>query len=183
MVDALEGMDERDRMISTRPVSRWNISDRLIRVGFILTGLKYRLMGLACGRGVSLYATVRIYQPARVSIGARSSLSDYTVVWGGGGVEIGSDVLISTHCSLVSVSHDAGALAKGLAYRQTTTTGPIRIGDNVWLGAGAVVLPGVAIGNNSIVGAGAVVTRDVAADCVAVGAPARVSRRLAGAGY
>jgi maltose O-acetyltransferase len=53
---------------------------------------------------------------------------------------------------------------------------PITIGDNVWLGGGAIVLPGVTIGDNTVVGAGAVVTRDLAADVVAVGNPARVIR-------
>jgi maltose O-acetyltransferase len=53
---------------------------------------------------------------------------------------------------------------------------PITIGDNVWLGGGAIVLAGVTIGTDSVVGAGAVVTRDVPAGVVAVGNPARVIR-------
>jgi maltose O-acetyltransferase len=55
---------------------------------------------------------------------------------------------------------------------------PITIGDNVWLGGGVIVCPGVSIGENTVVGAGAVVTRDLAADVVAVGNPARVVRRI-----
>lgn len=55
---------------------------------------------------------------------------------------------------------------------------PITIGDNVWIGGGAVVLPGVTIGDNSVIGAGAVVTKDVPANVVAVGNPARVVRSL-----
>ena len=57
---------------------------------------------------------------------------------------------------------------------------PITIGDNVWLGGGAIVLPGVTIGENTVVGAGAVVTRDLPANVVAVGNPARVVRTLDG---
>ena len=53
---------------------------------------------------------------------------------------------------------------------------PIVIGNDVWIGANAVVLPGVTIGDNVIVGAGAVVTRDIPANVVAVGNPARVLR-------
>lgn len=55
---------------------------------------------------------------------------------------------------------------------------PIRIDDNVWLGGGVIVCPGVSIGANSVVGAGSVVTRDLPENVVAVGNPARVSRRI-----
>src|SRR5690606_41455691 len=55
---------------------------------------------------------------------------------------------------------------------------PIVIEDNVWLGGGAIVLPGVTIGRDAVVGAGAVVTRDVPPGAVVVGNPARVVRRL-----
>lgn len=55
---------------------------------------------------------------------------------------------------------------------------PITIGDNVWLGSGAIVLAGVTIGENTVVGAGAVVTRDLPANVVAVGNPARVIRTI-----
>ena len=55
---------------------------------------------------------------------------------------------------------------------------PIHIGDNVWLGGGVIVCPGVSIGDNTVVGAGAVVTRDLPAHVVAVGNPARILRAL-----
>ena len=55
---------------------------------------------------------------------------------------------------------------------------PIVIGDNVWLGGGVIVCPGVTIGANTVVGAGAVVVRDLQANVVAVGNPARVVRRI-----
>jgi maltose O-acetyltransferase len=55
---------------------------------------------------------------------------------------------------------------------------PISIGDNVWLGGGVIVLPGITIGRNTVVGAGAVVTKPLPSDVVAVGNPARVVRSL-----
>ena len=55
---------------------------------------------------------------------------------------------------------------------------PITIGDNVWLGGGVIVCPGVTIGENTVVGAGAVVVKDLPANVVAVGNPARVVREI-----
>jgi maltose O-acetyltransferase len=55
---------------------------------------------------------------------------------------------------------------------------PITIGDNVWIGGGAIVLPGVTIGANTVVGAGSVVTKDLEPNIVAVGNPARVIREI-----
>ncbi len=55
---------------------------------------------------------------------------------------------------------------------------PIRIEDNVWVGAGAVILPGVTIGKNSVIGAGSVVTKDIPAGVVALGVPCRVLREI-----
>ena len=58
---------------------------------------------------------------------------------------------------------------------------PITLGRNVWLGGGVIVCPGVTIGDNSVVGAGSVVTRDIPANVVAVGNPARVIREISDA--
>lgn len=55
---------------------------------------------------------------------------------------------------------------------------PVRIGNNVWIGAGAVILPGITIGDDSVIGAGSVVTKDIPAGVVAVGNPCRVLREI-----
>ena len=63
--------------------------------------------------------------------------------------------------------------ARGLQYNKE-----IHIGNNVWIGAGAVVMPGVTIGDNAVIGAGSVVTKDIPANVVAVGNPCRVMREI-----
>ena len=55
---------------------------------------------------------------------------------------------------------------------------PVHIGNNVWIGAGAIILPGITIGDNSVIGAGSVVTKDIPANVVAVGNPCRVLREI-----
>ncbi|WP_299257942.1 sugar O-acetyltransferase [uncultured Kushneria sp.] len=90
-------------------------------------------------------------------------------------ITIGRDVQIGPNVQLLTPTHPIDAQAR----RNKLEAGaPIVIGDNVWLGGGAIVLAGVTIGENSVIGAGAVVTRDIPANVVAVGNPARVIRQL-----
>ena len=88
-------------------------------------------------------------------------------------VTIGDDVQIGPNVQLLTPTHPVAA---GPRRDKWEAALPITIGDNVWLGGGVIVLPGVTIGDNTVVGAGAVVTRDLPADVVAVGNPARVVR-------
>ncbi len=90
-------------------------------------------------------------------------------------IDIGDDVQIGPAVQLYTAQHplDADVRRSGLESAR-----PIRIGSDVWIGGGAVVLPGVTIGERSIVGAGSVVVHPVPADCAVVGNPARIVRRL-----
>jgi maltose O-acetyltransferase len=148
------------------------------RSGFLLSSLKWRLVGLRMGRSVQIYSQVIIHDAARVSIGDNSSILSFTVLFGSGKITIGRDVLIASHCSIFSITHRADALERGLLFRKTRLMAPVEIGDNVWIGTGARILPGVSIGANSIVGAGSVVTTSIPSGVVAAGVPAKVLRRL-----
>ena len=92
-------------------------------------------------------------------------------------VTIGDDVQIGPHVQLLTATHP---LEPGPRRAKWEYAKPIVIADNVWLGGGAIVCPGVTIGENTVVGAGAVVTRDLPPNVVAAGNPARVLRRLDG---
>ncbi len=95
-------------------------------------------------------------------------------------IEIGSDCMIA---ELVSIrDHDHAFAGSGGVYReQGFVCAPVRIGRNVWLGGKVTVCKGVSIGDNSVIGANAVVTKDVPANCVAGGVPARIIKQLAAA--
>ncbi len=101
------------------------------------------------------------------------------------GVEFGSEpylVTLGDHVSASNVAfitHDGGVWVFRDQHPDIDVIKPIKVGDNVFLGYGVIVLPGVTIGDNVIVGAGAVVTRDIPSDCVAAGIPARPIRSLA----
>ncbi|MGP9501702.1 sugar O-acetyltransferase [Specibacter sp. AOP5-B1-6] len=90
-------------------------------------------------------------------------------------ITIGADVMIGPGVQLLTPTHP---LDPSLRRDKLEAARPITIGDNVWLGGGVIVLPGVSIGDNTVVGAGAVVTRDLPANVVAVGNPARITKQL-----
>jgi len=90
-------------------------------------------------------------------------------------VSIGHHVMIGPSVQIYTAAHVLQAEARN---RGDEVAKPIRIEDNVWIGGGAILLPGVRIGRNAVVGAGAVVSRDVEANTVVAGNPARVIRMI-----
>ncbi|GCE75075.1 DapH/DapD/GlmU-related protein [Cellulomonas biazotea] len=88
-----------------------------------------------------------------------------------GGITIGDGTLVGHGCTIVTLNH-----AMDPARRGDMVPAPVVIGRSVWLGAAVTVVPGVTIGDGAVVGAGAVVTKDVPADTVVAGVPARVIR-------
>jgi maltose O-acetyltransferase len=108
-------------------------------------------------------------------IGARTFANFGLVILDVAEVHIGDDVQIGPNVQLLTATHP---IDPDLRRDKWESAQPIRIGNNVWLGGGVIVCPGVTIGDNTVVGAGAVVTRDLPADVVAVGSPARVLRSV-----
>jgi len=90
-------------------------------------------------------------------------------------VRIGHHVMIGPSVQIYTAAHDLEAESRIQGWEVAK---PIVIEDNVWLGGGAILLPGVRIGRNAVVGAGAVVSRDVPANTVVAGNPARVIREI-----
>lgn len=93
----------------------------------------------------------------------------------GAAVTFGDDVRIGPDCTFCTPNHAMQAEMRKEGY---LILEPIRVGDNVWFGAGVLVLPGVTIGDNTVIGAGSVVTRDIPAGVLAAGNPCRVVRSL-----
>jgi len=108
-------------------------------------------------------------------IGARTFANFGLVCLDVARVTIGDDVQIGPNVQLLTPTHPLDPDERRAKWEAAE---PITIGDNVWLGGGVIVCPGVTIGANTVVGAGSVVTKDLPADVVAVGNPARVVRTL-----
>lgn len=90
-------------------------------------------------------------------------------------IYVGDCVMLAPHVVIATAGHP---VLPALRERAMQFNRSVRIGCNVWIGAGAVVLPGVTIGENSVIGAGSVVTKDVPANVVAAGNPCRVLREI-----
>jgi acetyltransferase-like isoleucine patch superfamily enzyme len=113
------------------------------------------------------------FERGRLIIGDRAFINYGVDIAATGLVAIGADCLIGTHVSIIDNDFH------GVVDRQRVPASkPVIIGDNVWIGNRAIILPGVTIGEGAVVGAGSVVTRDVPARTVVAGNPARVVREL-----
>ncbi|MFH8238898.1 sugar O-acetyltransferase [Streptomyces sp. NPDC018321] len=112
---------------------------------------------------------------SNITIGARTFVNYNLTALDVAAVTIGEDCQIGPNVQLLTPTHP---LEPGPRRDKLEAARPITIGDNVWLGGGAIVLPGVTIGDDSVVGAGAVVTKDVPAGVVVVGNPARPVRKV-----
>ena len=94
-----------------------------------------------------------------------------------GPVEIGSHVNLAQGITVTALNHNFGDTEKRID-EQGVSTNPVTIEDDVWIGANAVILPGVTIGNHCVVAAGAVVTKDVPPHSLVAGVPAKVIKQI-----
>ncbi len=129
----------------------------------------------AVGEGTEIRPPLRVDYGSHIRIGARSFVNFGLVALDVAAITIGDDVQIGSYVQLLTPTHPVDPEPRRAKWEAAK---PIVIGDNVWLGSGAIVLAGMTIGANTVVGAGSVVTRDLPANVVAVGNPARVIRTL-----
>ena len=127
------------------------------------------------GEGTEIRPPLYVDYGSHISIGARCFANFGLVALDVAPITIGDDVQIASNVQLLTPTHP---VEPGPRRAKWEAAKPITIGDNVWLGGGAIVLAGVSIGENTVVGAGAVVPRDLPPNVVAVGNPARIVRQL-----
>lgn len=123
------------------------------------------------GEGSTVSAPLTAVRPHLVKIGRNVVVMPGCLMMSAGGITIDDGAMIAANVQLISNNHD-------LYERQIITCKPVHIGKNAWIGAGATVFPGVTIGDNAVVGAASVVTKDVAADTIVAGNPAKFIKRI-----
>ena len=129
-----------------------------------------------CGSRVNIERKAR-FSPA-LSIGDHSGIGINCCVYGP--VSIGKNVMMGQDVIVYTTRHRDDRTDIPMCEQGMSEVKPVMIGDDVWIGGRAIILPGVHIGDGCIIGAGAVVSRDIPAYSVAVGCPARVVRSRCG---
>ena len=130
------------------------------------------------GHGVSLVGSIVpieifSHEGALISIGDDTFINYGSSISAHKQVKIGHDCLLG-HYTRISDNHEHGVDHRDVV----PPSAPVTIGDHVWIGSMVIILPGVSIGDYAAIGAGSVVTKDIPANCLAVGNPARVVRQV-----
>lgn len=127
----------------------------------------YKLAGVKIGSGSTIHTGCRFYQPENISIGADTSVGDRCFLDGRAKLSIGSHTSIASQALIYNSEHNINDEWFG------ATEQPVVIGDYVFIGPRAVILPGVKIGDGAVVAAGAVVSKDVLKGEIVGGVPAK----------
>ena len=129
---------------------------------------------LTRGGGCAISPNVSLNHAERITFGRAVRVGAYCSLWAGPGagrIVLGDHVMLGPRVMITAASyrfHDGGPVTA-----QAMDEADVTVGDDVWIGAGAMVMPGVTIGDGAVVAAGAVVTKDVPAFTIAAGVPAR----------
>ncbi|KNB54111.1 sugar O-acetyltransferase [Streptomyces caatingaensis] len=135
-----------------------------------------RLLG-SVGEGVRIRAPFHCDFGYHISVGAGTFVNFGAVFLDAAPITLGADVQIGPNVQLLTPTHPLDPERRRAGWERAL---PVTVGDNVWLGGGVIVCPGVTIGAETVVGAGSVVTCDLPPGVLAVGNPARVVRTLDG---
>lgn len=123
------------------------------------------------GKNNSVWFPIKIYGKEHVSIGNNCGINAFINIWGHGGVEIGNNVMIASHVSITSLTHDYSCENMRFA---PIIKKKVIIEDDVWIGSGAIIFPGIRIGKGAVIGAGSVVTKNVPNYAIMIGNPAKL---------
>ena len=191
-------MTEREKMLAgelydcgaPELLDRWHLAKDLAaaynRIPSADLAEKDRILAkLLGGRGKNLWITPPFYVDYgnNIFFGNNCEVNMNCTFLDDNRITIGDNALIAPNVQIYTAFHPTNAADRFGAPRPDgsfefckTRTAPVTIGNNVWIGGGAILLPGVTIGDNVVIGAGSVVTHDIPANSVAVGSPCRVVR-------
>lgn len=125
-----------------------------------------------CGLPVELSKTMVIRNPRNIDIGSDCTFSNFVILDAHDRISIGDNCMFANNVTVATATHDYTVDPMNSRLK----TRPVRINDNVWIGIGATILPGVIVGEGAVIGAMSLVTKDVPARAIVMGVPARVAK-------
>ena len=137
--------------------------------------LSLKALFLSCGEEVFIEQGFYCDYADKVSLGKRVYININCTLLDGGLITIGDDCLIGPNVQILTINH---AMSPKERQDKKNYAEDVSIADNVWIGAGAIILPGVSIATGAVIGAGSVVNKDVQTNCLYAGNPAKKIRRL-----
>lgn len=158
----------------------WNIPKR--------NWLLKRLLGSIDGKAYAVQLPFHCCFGRNIHVGKNFFANYNCIMMDHAEIRIGDNVLIGSNVSILTINHPLDPEQRRIFHTEDSfhpekksnweIIAPITIGDDVWIGAGAIILPGVTIGSGSTIGAGSIVTHDIPPNVLALGAPCRVIRDL-----
>jgi maltose O-acetyltransferase len=144
-----------------------------VRDAYIREQVDYSLRFRSCGAGIVISPKARITNCDMISVGDNVRIQEGVMINGEGGLRIGNNVGISYNSTIWTVEHHYAG-AKAVPFDDKILLKPVRINDNVWIGAGVSITSGIEIGEGAVIGIGSVVTKDIPPLAIVLGNPARV---------
>lgn len=151
------------------------LDDLMVRLGYFILEVKrtYYKRKLHVER-LDIYFPIFISNIENLKIGENCSIASFVHIWANDLIHVGENTMIAAHVQITTSTHDYNHRP----YRGNRIDKPITIGKNVWIGSGAIIMPGVTIGDNAVIGAGSVVTKNIPENTLAYGVPANIIKRL-----
>ncbi len=159
-------MSQRALRYTSEINGKYHEPDELRRLFFELIGKQY-------DQTFGLFPPFSTDYGLNIKLGKRVFINSGCCFQDQGGIEIGDDVLIGQQVVIATLNHDLDPDRRG-----NMLPAPVKIGNKVWIGAHATILAGVKIGDGAVIAAGAVVTKDVPANTVAAGVPAKIIKTI-----
>jgi len=171
-------------------ISRWHLAKKLMKEFNQADTTDYKLLDrilteLLGSKGENVWITAPFYVDygENIHIGNNCEINMDCTFLDCNKITIGDNSGIGPNVQIYAVTHPVRpeerlTASKSLLSFWNTSSVPVTIGNNVWIGGGSIILPGVTIGDNTTIGAGSVVTKSIPANCLAVGNPCKVIKKL-----
>ena len=144
------------------------------RLGYALRRFLLKYIAEACGRDVVVKKGCYFGSGIGLRVGDRSQLGQNAMI--GRCVTLGDDVLMGPDVVIMTDAHNFDDLTKPINQQGNVGVRPVVIGDDVWIGTRAIIMPGTTVGSKAVIGAGTIVTHDVPGGAIVAGVPGKVLR-------